>query len=89
MIQSPITPSLHHSITPSLHHSITPSLHHSITPSLRCLYRHVDMNIRRSYSPFALKGGVAKWEGRGLQNRYERVRFSPPPLPFRARSMAG
>ena len=25
-------------------------------------------------------GGLAKWEGRGLQNRYERVRFSHPPL---------
>ena len=26
-------------------------------------------------------GGVAKWEGRGLQNLYERVRLPPPPLP--------
>src|SRR5205814_8803051 len=25
-------------------------------------------------------GGVAKWYGRGLQNRYSRVRFPPPPL---------
>ena len=25
------------------------------------------------------RGGVAKWEGRGLQNRYERVRLPPPP----------
>ena len=24
-------------------------------------------------------GGVAKWEGRGLQNLYERVRLPPPP----------
>ena len=29
---------------------------------------------------FSQCGGVAKWEGRGLQNRYERVRFPPPPL---------
>lgn len=27
-------------------------------------------------------GGIAKWEGRGLQNRYERVRF-PNPLSMR------
>jgi hypothetical protein len=25
-------------------------------------------------------GGLAKWEGRGLQNRYERVRLSHPPV---------
>ena len=28
------------------------------------------MNIRRSYSPVRDYGGVAKWEGRGLQNLY-------------------
>ena len=27
----------------------------------------------------ALNGGIAKWEGRGLQNRYERVRLPLPP----------
>ena len=37
---------------------------------------------RRSVTDFRLQtrnGGVAKWEGRGLQNLYEWVRLPPPP----------
>jgi hypothetical protein len=59
---------------------LLPLLHFLLSPGTAV--RQIDTSMRRSYSPFALKGGVAKWEGRGLQNRYERVRFSPPPLPF-------
>jgi hypothetical protein len=64
---------------------LLPLIHFLVFPD--AAVRQIDTAIRLSYSPVALEGGVAKWEGRGLQNRYERVRFSPPPLPLA--SMAG
>src|SRR2546430_974920 len=47
-------------------------------------YNERMLKKRRFYrrnDPFRVKnGGVAKWESRGLQKRYSRGRFPPPPL---------
>lgn len=43
------------------------------------LHAFVEHSLFASISTTMCYGGVAKWEGIGLQNRYERVRFPPPP----------
>ncbi len=40
---------------------------------------YVDSLSVFSYNIIPFPGDVAKWEGRGLQNRYESVRFRPSP----------
>jgi hypothetical protein len=47
------------------------------------LINPVDDPAKFDYSspPHIENGGVAKWEGRGLQNLYEWVRLPPPPRP--------
>ena len=60
--------------------------HSSSSFALLSLHEPVDDSAKFDYPspPHIIEnGGVAKWEGRGLQNLYEWVRLPPPPPIFR------